>query len=603
MRLRTLRLLFEYGTFAGHSDRQLLEFYTTRRGEASELAFAALVERHGSMVLRVCQKAARDAHDAEDAFQATFMIFARRSRSLWVRDSLGPWLHRVAYRAAARAKRVTEYRRMMERRAAEMAALRAVARVPDEIEFLLHQEIDRLPERYRSPIILCDLEGHTYEEAARHLDCPVGTIRSRLARARRRMRTALVSRGLAPSAGALLLSFASESAKAAVPAELRNSAIRTAMFVAAGKTAARDAIPATVIALTNGGLRSMLLFKMKMVAFAVFLLGALTAGAAWTAMDDDANTQAQPGGRTKAATNRGGKGKEETEKQPAPDRMAQLQRLQMFRNIVEPEIPSPANGVRVSRVFTTSGSGRGPFALLLMSPKIQEELKLTDAQRERLKSISSTRQDRMRKLMESDDGGIKVSGGGLKLGGIFEEMQQENEALLSELLKPQQAKRLAQIVLQINGFLSLVDAQIAVQAGLLPEQLETVQQIAAEMKTAQHQARVAVMPPVALANGMTKYNAPAAPGNRDAGAAPPSDEPAAPRALSYAAAKNPTNGAPGTATAPLSAEESRARFRKLTEEQENVWGKAMSRIAGSLSAAQRATFKRMMGKSVDLSRL
>src|SRR6516165_3516083 len=99
---RYLRTLFDQGSAAGFTDGQLLERFTTCTGEAAELAFTSLVERHGPMVLRVCRGALRDDHAAMDAFQATFLVLIRKSRSLWIRDSLGPWLHRVACRAAAR---------------------------------------------------------------------------------------------------------------------------------------------------------------------------------------------------------------------------------------------------------------------------------------------------------------------------------------------------------------------------------------------------------------------------------------------------------------------------------------------------------------------
>ena len=196
--LPNLRTLFLAGSGVGLTDLQLLECFATRDGEAAELAFAVLVERHGPMVLRTCRAVLRDEHDARDAFQATFLILARRGGSLWVRDSIGPWLHRVARRAAIRARRDAGRRRVIERNAV-LAANRSPSEAGDgEVAAIVHEEVDRLPDRYRVPVVLCDLDGRTHEEAARHLGCPVGTVKSRLVRGRERLRDRLTRRGLAP---------------------------------------------------------------------------------------------------------------------------------------------------------------------------------------------------------------------------------------------------------------------------------------------------------------------------------------------------------------------------------------------------------------------
>ena len=191
---RQLRTVFNLGAIRELTDGQLLERFATRRGEAAELAFAALVERHGPMVLRVCEHALGDRHDAEDSFQATFLILVKKARSLWVRDSLGPWLHRVAHRVAARAGRASARRREHERQAAELRPAMVSERGDwNELFSLLHDEIDRLPERYRVPVVLCDVQGLTHEKAARHLGWPVGTVKSRLAQARELLRGRLTA--------------------------------------------------------------------------------------------------------------------------------------------------------------------------------------------------------------------------------------------------------------------------------------------------------------------------------------------------------------------------------------------------------------------------
>ncbi len=192
-----LRTVFNLGTIGDLTDGQLLERFATRGGEAAELAFAALVERHGPMVLRVCRHALVEVHDAEDAFQATFLILVKQARSLWVQDSLGPWLHRVARRVATRARASAARVREHERHAAAARPdlLRETRDWEDVVEHL-HEEIDRLPERYRVPVVLCDLEGLTHEKAARHLGWPVGTLKTRLARARELLRARLCRGGL-----------------------------------------------------------------------------------------------------------------------------------------------------------------------------------------------------------------------------------------------------------------------------------------------------------------------------------------------------------------------------------------------------------------------
>jgi HlyD family secretion protein len=197
--LRQLRTLYHVGTTQELTDGQLLERFATDRDQPAELAFGVLVERHGPMVLRVCRGVLADPHDTQDAFQATFLVLVRKARALWVRDSLGPWLHQVAYRTAACARSAIARRRRHERRAAKLEDV-VSAEPAAELERLLHYEIDRLPERYRAPVVLCDLEGRSHAQAARHLGWPVGTVKSRLSRGRERLRSRLLKSGVSPNA-------------------------------------------------------------------------------------------------------------------------------------------------------------------------------------------------------------------------------------------------------------------------------------------------------------------------------------------------------------------------------------------------------------------
>jgi membrane fusion protein, multidrug efflux system len=268
-----LRTLFNVGAIGALSDGQLLEQFATGRGEPRELAFAALVGRHGPFVLRVCRSVLRDEAAAEDAFQATFLALARKAGSLWVQDSLAPWLHQAAYRAAAHDRSATIRRRSHERAA---AALRPESVAPphhandDDLETIIHEEIDRLPDRFRVAVVLCDLEGRTHEQAARHLGCAVGTVKSRLARGRKRLRGRLVRRGVAPEF-ALAAASAGGAARAAVPTGLAESTVVYA--------ATASAVPTSIAVITEGVLRSMFLSKVKLVMTAAAVVAALAAGA------------------------------------------------------------------------------------------------------------------------------------------------------------------------------------------------------------------------------------------------------------------------------------------------------------------------------------
>ena len=165
--LRQIDVAFNAGTVVALTDRQLVERFAARRDPIAEVAFAALVRRHGAMVLRVCRSILRDHHAAQDAFQVTFLILARKAGSLWVADSLGPWLHGVACRVASASKAAAARRRAHESKVAGLAAAFIDKEGSDDLSAILHEEVERLPDRYRAAIVLCDLQGRTYEEARR----------------------------------------------------------------------------------------------------------------------------------------------------------------------------------------------------------------------------------------------------------------------------------------------------------------------------------------------------------------------------------------------------------------------------------------------------
>jgi HlyD family secretion protein len=254
-----VRTLFGVGTAAALSDDQLVERFL-RRGEVAEVAFVALVEKHGPMVLRVCRDVLRDPHDAEDAFQATFLILVLKAGTIREHSSVASWLFGTARRVAIRARSRIARRAVNESRWMATAEHRPQAAAPPALLPEVHEEVDRLPEKYRTPIILCYLEGQTHEEAADQLRVPVGTVKVRLARARERLRGRLTRRGLAP---AFLALTPPGTATRMTPAPFIESTIEAAMRIAEGRWSGASA---TVLALVQGVLRAMFLTKLKTAA-------------------------------------------------------------------------------------------------------------------------------------------------------------------------------------------------------------------------------------------------------------------------------------------------------------------------------------------------
>ena len=270
--------------FAEASDRQLLARFNSQRDEPAELAFAALVRRHGPMVLRVCMQIVGDRHSAEDAFQATFLILARKAGAIHQPELLGNWLYGVALRSAREARMRDDRRRQHETLGVENSETdlsRDVARPESRLvtreEFeILHEELSRLPDRYRVPLVLCELEGLSYQEAAGRLHCPVGTIGVRLRRARERLRVRLTRRGLAPTAGLLGAFFGLEAASAPLPAVLISSTARAAAGFASGKAATAGMASASVVALSHAVLMTMNLARLKLATGLLLAVGLTT---------------------------------------------------------------------------------------------------------------------------------------------------------------------------------------------------------------------------------------------------------------------------------------------------------------------------------------
>jgi RNA polymerase sigma factor (sigma-70 family) len=247
-------------------------------------AFALLVRRHGPMVHGVCRRVLRNQADADDAFQATFLVLARRAGAVRPQGLLGNWLYGIAYRTALEARRAAAVRRARERRAAEMNTRTPATNAPDrDLREALDRELAALPDIYRAAIVLCDLEGLSRKDAADRLGWREGTLSGRLFRARALLAARLSRLGLViPAAGLAGLTGVS-TASAAVPAALAESTIRIGVLVAAGEAMAVAAAP--VAALSEGVMKAILLSKLKGLATCVVIGCAVlaTATAGWRA--------------------------------------------------------------------------------------------------------------------------------------------------------------------------------------------------------------------------------------------------------------------------------------------------------------------------------
>jgi RNA polymerase sigma factor (sigma-70 family) len=312
---RYLRRMIGPAGGAGLTDAQLLERFVCRRDQA---AFEVLVWRHGPMVLGVCRRVLRHEQDAEDAFQAAFLVLVRKAASIGARQAVGSWLYRVAYRVAVRAKVLAQKRAARQTQLDDAPAARPAADPAwSDLRPVLDEEVSRLPEKYRAPFVLCYLGGKTNEEAARDLGCPKGTVLSRLAWARQRLRARLTRRGLGLSAGLVTAASAPDLA-AAVPAALVDSTRRAALLVAAGQQVA-GVVAGQVTALSKGVLQTMFWNKILIAASCVLAACALAVGGALTRSTLGAReTTGPPAGQPEAKQDKAGKPDKPPDRTEAP---------------------------------------------------------------------------------------------------------------------------------------------------------------------------------------------------------------------------------------------------------------------------------------------
>ena len=279
--LPALRTLFEAGTTAGLTDSDLLDRFTARDRPGAEPAFRALVERHGPHVLRVCRQILGNSADADDAFQATFLILARKAGSIRHRESLAAWLHGVAAHVAASARSSASRRRKHETQAGAHRPQTTPEPPADDLGAVVLAELSRLPERYRTAVVLCCLQGLTQQEAASEAGWPLGTLQSRLARGRDRLRDRLTRRGYAPS---VALAATHPVAGMSVSVPLLQTTTQVALTALAGQSLASGAVPVAVQALAHGASRTMFLIRLKSIGLILGLAGGLstTGAVAWT---------------------------------------------------------------------------------------------------------------------------------------------------------------------------------------------------------------------------------------------------------------------------------------------------------------------------------
>jgi RNA polymerase sigma factor (sigma-70 family) len=272
-----LRRLLGTQEAADLTDAQLLARFSASRDET---AFAALLQRHGPLVLNVCRRVLGNVHDADDAFQAVFLVLARKADSIRRKESLGSWLYGVAYRIASRAKANAARRRSLERQAETMSPATADHQAAwEELQPILDEELSRLPEKYRVSIVLRYLQGKSNEQAAREAGCPAGTMSWRLAHGLDLLRQRLDRRGVAiPAASGLAILLTDRAASAALSPSLAAGTLQAAVGFAAGQTAG---VSLSILALAEGALKAMFLTKLKLTLVLLLAVGLAGIGAGW----------------------------------------------------------------------------------------------------------------------------------------------------------------------------------------------------------------------------------------------------------------------------------------------------------------------------------
>jgi RNA polymerase sigma factor (sigma-70 family) len=279
--LTQIDILTSVGAAGTLSDADLMRFFLSGPEGVSRASLAVLADRHGPMVQRTCRHVLGDSHDADDAFQAAFLVLVHKAGSVRRSESVAGWLHGVALRVSMRAKADADRRQIRERRGAALNLAKEEARGSPDAWPELHEEVARLPARYREPVILCYLEGLSTEAAAARIGCPRGTVLSRLSRARERLRVRLTRRGLTFPA-AFLAATSAGVTSAAPPAALLNAMARVCWNDS--RMGASRAASSAATTLARGMIRAMLINKLKTMGAAGGLCVGLLLGSSLTAV-------------------------------------------------------------------------------------------------------------------------------------------------------------------------------------------------------------------------------------------------------------------------------------------------------------------------------
>jgi RNA polymerase sigma factor (sigma-70 family) len=441
-----LQYLRRLVTASEASDQELLQRFCAGRDEA---AFAALVCRHGPMVLGVCRRVLSNTQDAEDAFQATFLLLVKKAGSLDRPERLGNWLYGVAQRTALKLRGQNTRRSRQERPLADVAAREEVANLDwQELRPMLDEELQRLPENYRVPVVLCCLEGVSKRAAARQLGWPEGTLSTRLHHARRVLRERLRRRGLTLSAG-FAVALSEGIAPAAVSASLTTATVTAASLMAAG--GAMSDLPAAVAALTEGVERAMSMSKLKLVSTALLAIGFLALGISGAV----ACLGVGPQGGNEA----------DTAARPAP---AAAQPPAPGVPVIDPDEktakPPPDN---------STNHGMAPFVGLFRIQKlatnqtVQEDLKLTKDKARTIKNafdkIQADNKDelvklRKRRTSEEDRAAFE------------KKLHEAYLKVVTDVLDADQMKRLRQIARNVQGIEAFQLAEVQAALKLTKEQ-------------------------------------------------------------------------------------------------------------------------------------
>jgi RNA polymerase sigma factor (sigma-70 family) len=505
------------------SDAALLERFAVAGDEA---AFESLVRRFGPMVLAVCRRVLADEHAAEDAFQATFLVLVRKARSVRRRELLGNWLYGVAYRTAMKARTRRAGADARERQVREMAADDPVQEaIRRDLVAVIDHELSRLPSKYRQALVLCYLEGHTNEAAARKLNCPCGTLFTRLSRGREMLRTRLERRGVALPAAALAAALAGE-ATASVPDALVKITLQTASGFAAGSAALGGKV-STAAALAEGVLQSMFVNKLKAVTaalVAVLVVGTGGAALAYRALADgpgDKTSGREPavpqaargtgpaaaGPAKESATPGPGIGGGAGKAGPASGAFAGLSgglgcnggRGFGFVGTAGPlgqagaafvgpggvaaaggllgggaAVAGPGVAFAGGGLFPAAGGG-GCRLALLTQVDVQRDLGMTREQLKKLTEAQARQQKNVQRLMTQAPAGFGVAPDNFLQK--LEDLHTEAEKAVDNVLTPSQRKRVQEIMLQQRGPLALSDPEVAEALKLTPDQKDKIKTV------------------------------------------------------------------------------------------------------------------------------